>query len=378
MKVQVHFGNGEKVVYELAERPTTQLSFIQQHRFSTRLLCELKRKIHKTHNIQPLDQQLIILNSASQDVSSLIFPDVQCVSRVRKPTGIVQVKGKREDTHNLKVDPNDTLLMGTQSFGALCFLFLFFFEPVMKSAFFFFLILFFLKKKKNNNKQKSASVQSLGLVDNTSTNTTCSYWLELPGDDENPHNVIIRSTVELVTYDPSEPNLGYFIRNCCKKHSKLPFLGFYVSFFKIRKKHNTLRTYNVQKKKPKKKKKGSENSMRMEVVENMNLSHLIKLTLGNETKIGICSQNRPEWLLTDFANQTQGFVTVPLYTSLGKNAVEYIIGHAGIQLVICDVDVVPVIVEAKAHCPSLKYIVVMDAWPTDQQWLSANRYTFFF
>ena len=37
-----------------------------------------------------------------------------------------------------------------------------------------------------------------------------------------------------------------------------------------------------------------------------------KLRLSFGTKMGICSMNRAEWVMADYAGHTQGFITVPL------------------------------------------------------------------
>ncbi|XP_068607219.1 long-chain-fatty-acid--CoA ligase 1a [Brachionichthys hirsutus] len=53
--------------------------------------------------------------------------------------------------------------------------------------------------------------------------------------------------------------------------------------------------------------------------------------------IGIFSQNRPEWTISELACYTYSLVAVPLYDTLGKEAIGYIIDKADISTVICDV-----------------------------------------
>uniref|UniRef100_A0AAZ3RSQ9 Arachidonate--CoA ligase n=1 Tax=Oncorhynchus tshawytscha TaxID=74940 RepID=A0AAZ3RSQ9_ONCTS len=78
--------------------------------------------------------------------------------------------------------------------------------------------------------------------------------------------------------------------------------------------------------------------------------------------IGIFSQNRPEWTISELACYTYSLVCVPLYDTLGLEAIEYIIDQAAISTVICDlVDKVRLIldcVSGKEH--TLKTIVVME------------------
>jgi long-chain acyl-CoA synthetase len=41
--------------------------------------------------------------------------------------------------------------------------------------------------------------------------------------------------------------------------------------------------------------------------------------------IGIFSKNREEWAITDFACMISGITSVPLYDTLGQEAIEYIL-----------------------------------------------------
>uniref|UniRef100_A0AAQ4QSC3 Arachidonate--CoA ligase n=1 Tax=Gasterosteus aculeatus aculeatus TaxID=481459 RepID=A0AAQ4QSC3_GASAC len=53
--------------------------------------------------------------------------------------------------------------------------------------------------------------------------------------------------------------------------------------------------------------------------------------------IGIFSQNRPEWTISELACYTYSLVAVPLYDTLGTEAISYVIHRAAISTVICDV-----------------------------------------
>ncbi|XP_075947394.1 long-chain-fatty-acid--CoA ligase 1a isoform X1 [Anarhichas minor] len=53
--------------------------------------------------------------------------------------------------------------------------------------------------------------------------------------------------------------------------------------------------------------------------------------------IGIFSQNRPEWTISELACYTYSMVAVPLYDTLGTEAIGYIIHRAAISTVICDI-----------------------------------------
>ncbi|KAJ8269680.1 hypothetical protein COCON_G00122870 [Conger conger] len=53
--------------------------------------------------------------------------------------------------------------------------------------------------------------------------------------------------------------------------------------------------------------------------------------------IGIFAQSRPEWTVTEMACYTYSLVSVPLYDTLGTEAIRYIIDKAAISTVVCDV-----------------------------------------
>ncbi|XP_001607778.2 long-chain-fatty-acid--CoA ligase 1 [Nasonia vitripennis] len=57
---------------------------------------------------------------------------------------------------------------------------------------------------------------------------------------------------------------------------------------------------------------------------------------GPQTLVGLYSQNRPEWILTEQACYTYSLVVVPLYDTLGPDACAYIINQAEITLVVVE------------------------------------------
>ncbi|XP_034033876.1 long-chain-fatty-acid--CoA ligase 6 [Thalassophryne amazonica] len=81
--------------------------------------------------------------------------------------------------------------------------------------------------------------------------------------------------------------------------------------------------------------------------------------------IGVFAQNRPEWIITELACYTYSMVVVPLYDTLGQDAIRFIINTADISTVICDkVEKAQVLlgnVEQK-QTPGLRRIILMDAF----------------
>lgn len=78
--------------------------------------------------------------------------------------------------------------------------------------------------------------------------------------------------------------------------------------------------------------------------------------------IGIFSQNRPEWTLTELACYTYSLVSVPLYDTLGTEAISYIIDKASISTIVCDVaDKADMVLDCvNGRKQSVKTIVLME------------------
>lgn len=84
--------------------------------------------------------------------------------------------------------------------------------------------------------------------------------------------------------------------------------------------------------------------------------------------VGIFAQNRPEWIISELACYTYSMVAVPLYDTLGAEAVIYIINKADITAVICDTpQKASVLLEnvEKSLTPGLKLIILMDPFKED-------------
>ncbi|XP_061685416.1 long-chain-fatty-acid--CoA ligase 1a [Syngnathoides biaculeatus] len=80
--------------------------------------------------------------------------------------------------------------------------------------------------------------------------------------------------------------------------------------------------------------------------------------------IGIFAQNRPEWTISELACYTYSLVAVPLYDTLGAEAISYIIDKATMSTVICDVpEKAAMILDCFAERRrSVKTIVVMETF----------------
>ncbi|NXD77933.1 ACSL5 ligase, partial [Halcyon senegalensis] len=79
--------------------------------------------------------------------------------------------------------------------------------------------------------------------------------------------------------------------------------------------------------------------------------------------IGIFAQNRPEWIISEYACYTYSMVAVPLYDTLGPEAIVYIVNQADINIVICDKpEKAQILLKncEQGKTPCLKIIILMD------------------
>ncbi|XP_040848047.1 long-chain-fatty-acid--CoA ligase 5 isoform X2 [Ochotona curzoniae] len=84
--------------------------------------------------------------------------------------------------------------------------------------------------------------------------------------------------------------------------------------------------------------------------------------------IGIFAQNRPEWVISELACYTYSMVAVPLYDTLGADAIVYIVNKADINTVICDTPQKASVLLGNVEnglTPGLKIIILMDPFDED-------------
>eukprot|EP01084_Bolivina_argentea_P121446 215204_1 len=109
-----------KVVYEEEKNedvftfklPATKKTFLQRHRATTAILCDLKRKIAETKQIPEIEQKLRFTNTTSFDdiLSNSVYPTVYCSKRKRYPSNTVVVNSWNKASHSLSVDKNDNVI----------------------------------------------------------------------------------------------------------------------------------------------------------------------------------------------------------------------------------------------------------------------------
>ncbi|KAF9164364.1 Long chain acyl-CoA synthetase 7 peroxisomal [Actinomortierella ambigua] len=88
-------------------------------------------------------------------------------------------------------------------------------------------------------------------------------------------------------------------------------------------------------------------------------SGLIHLGLKKNDTYGIFSINRAEWTMSELAGYFFTLVSVPLYDTLGVQAIEYIVNQTEMSTIIASPDKAAIILNMKASLPSIKNLIIM-------------------
>ncbi|XVF06090.1 hypothetical protein REPUB_Repub06bG0018300 [Reevesia pubescens] len=75
--------------------------------------------------------------------------------------------------------------------------------------------------------------------------------------------------------------------------------------------------------------------------------------------VGLFFINRPEWLVVDHACAAYSYISVPLYDTLGHDAVKYVVNHSGIQAIFCVPQTLNTLLSFISLIPSVHLIVVV-------------------
>ena len=85
------------------------------------------------------------------------------------------------------------------------------------------------------------------------------------------------------------------------------------------------------------------------------------LGLGPGSHVGVISENRIEWVLTQMGAGLIGAVTVGVYPTSPSNEVAYVVGHADVEVVVCeDQEQADKVLEAIDQLPRLRRIVIVE------------------
>ncbi|CAI5713068.1 unnamed protein product [Peronospora destructor] len=88
--------------------------------------------------------------------------------------------------------------------------------------------------------------------------------------------------------------------------------------------------------------------------------------LKRQENVGIFAKNKIEWCLVAHACDRMAYVVVPLYDTLGPDAVPFIANHTEFQVLFCGMDQFHIVMDCREACPKLKTIVQFEP-VTDEQ-----------
>ncbi|WJX21015.1 Long chain acyl-CoA synthetase 6, peroxisomal [Trifolium repens] len=88
-------------------------------------------------------------------------------------------------------------------------------------------------------------------------------------------------------------------------------------------------------------------------------SGLINYGIPKGSGIGLYFVNRPEWLIVDHACSAYSFISVPLYDTLGPDAVKFIVNHALVQVIFCVSQTLNSLLSYLSEIPTVRLIVVV-------------------
>ncbi|MBN2198780.1 MAG: long-chain fatty acid--CoA ligase [Candidatus Aminicenantes bacterium] len=81
-------------------------------------------------------------------------------------------------------------------------------------------------------------------------------------------------------------------------------------------------------------------------------------------RLAILSENRPEWVMVDFAALCAGAVTVPVYTSLLPDQVRHIVADSGAKFIVCsDLEMWRKVEAVRSALPELERVFVIEGDP---------------
>ncbi|GJJ70330.1 long-chain acyl-CoA synthetase [Entomortierella parvispora] len=167
------------------------------------------------------------------------------------------------------------------------------------------------------------------------------------------HSAFVGGLVDHIREAPHVKTLYDLFETSASKHSELEFLG-RRSYDPVTKTYGryTWETYA---------------QIRQRINEfGSGLMHINEVVLGSDQldrwSLGIWSLGRPEWFVSEMSCNYYNNISVPLYDSLGPDAVEYVINHAEVRMVSCSANHIATLLQNSHKLPTLKAIVSMDSF----------------
>ena len=103
----------------------------------------------------------------------------------------------------------------------------------------------------------------------------------------------------------------------------------------------------------------------LERVRHMALG-LATLGIAAQDRVAILSENRPEWMITDYACLCRSIVNVPIYPTLPAEQLPYLLNNSGAKaMLVSTPEQARKVASIRAQVPGLQYVIGVDAAQTD-------------
>jgi len=100
------------------------------------------------------------------------------------------------------------------------------------------------------------------------------------------------------------------------------------------------------------------NQVHQKVLQSASAFKHYGLTKGS--RLGILSVNRPEWVIVEQACNAAAIITVPLYDTLGAEAIEFIVNETEMEFVVASNDKLSSFTKDRQKFPTLKTVILLD------------------
>ncbi|CEG49557.1 hypothetical protein F443_03298 [Plasmopara halstedii] len=88
--------------------------------------------------------------------------------------------------------------------------------------------------------------------------------------------------------------------------------------------------------------------------------------MKRQDMVGVFSKNQLEWCLVGHACDRMSYVLVPLYDTLGPDAVPFIVNHTELRVLFCGKKQFDVVMECVAECPTLELVIQFEPITNEQ------------
>ncbi|MEI6740251.1 MAG: long-chain fatty acid--CoA ligase [Gemmatimonadaceae bacterium] len=103
----------------------------------------------------------------------------------------------------------------------------------------------------------------------------------------------------------------------------------------------------------------------LERVRHMALG-LASLGIAAQDRVAILSENRPEWMITDYACLCRSIVNVPIYPTLPAEQLPYLLNNSGAKaMLVSTPEQAQKVASIRAEVPGLQYVIGVDAAVAD-------------